>query len=83
MVVRGFIERQFGIPAPKLTTMELLVAAEQAGWAVEVSESLGRLLEICDRAKFAGDVPDDDGSRDLLAGGRDWVNRVSSNTGPG
>jgi hypothetical protein len=83
LVLRGFIDRRFGIAAPRLTTTELLIAAEQAGWSVEVSESLGRLLEICDRAKFAGDVPDNDGSRDLLAGGRDWVNRVSSDTGPG
>jgi hypothetical protein len=83
MVLRGFIDGRFGIPAPKLTTTELLMSAEQAGWPVEVSKSLGRLLEICDRAKFAGDVPGNDGSRNLLAGGRDWVNSVSSDSGPG
>ncbi len=83
MVLRGFIERRFGIAAPRLTTSELLIAAEQAGWPVEESESLLRLLEICDRAKFAGDVLADDRCRDLLAGGRDWVNRVSSEPRPG
>jgi hypothetical protein len=83
MVLRGFIDRRFGIPAPRLTTTELLIAAENAGWPIEVSEPLGRLLEICDRAKFAGDVPDNDRSRDLLAGGRDWVNRVCSEPRPG
>jgi hypothetical protein len=83
MVLRGFIDRRYGIPAPKLTTAEVLVAAKQAGWTVEISESLLRLLEICDRAKFAGDIPDDDGCRDLLAGGRDWINRICSDSRPG
>jgi hypothetical protein len=83
MVLRGFIDRRFGIPAPKLTTLELLVAAEQAGWPVEETDALRRLLEICDRAKFAGDIPRDDGCRDLLSGGRDWVNRISSDARPG
>jgi hypothetical protein len=82
-VVRGFIDRRFGIPAPKLTTTELLIAAEQAAWPVEETDPLRRLLEICDRAKFAGDVPDDDGCRNLLAGGRDWINRVGSDPRPG
>lgn len=82
-VLRGFIDRRFGIPAPRLTTSEALIAAEQAGWPVEVAESLGRLLEVCDRAKFAGDIPGDEGCRHLLAGGRDWINRVSSDSRPG
>lgn len=82
-VIRGYIDRRFGIPAPKLTTTELLIAAEQAGWPVEETDPLRGLLEICDRAKFAGDIPDDDGCRNLLAGGRDWVNHVGSEPRPG
>ena len=68
-IVRGFIERHFGIPAPKLTSEELLAAAEQAGWPVEQTDPLRRLLEECDRAKFAGDVPDEDECLRLLARG--------------
>jgi hypothetical protein len=82
-VVRGFIDRRFGIPATKLTTAELLAAAEQAGWPVEQTDPLRLLLDDCDRAKFAGDVPDDDGCRDLLARGREWVNLVSPDPRPG
>ena len=82
-VVRGFIDRRFGIPAPKLTTAELLAAVEQAAWPVEQTDPLRRLLDDCDRAKFAGDVPDDDGCRSLLARGREWVNQVSPDPRPG
>ena len=82
-VVRGFVERRFGIPAPKLTTQELLAAAVAGGWPVEQTEPLRALLDECDRAKFAGDVPDDDGCRGLLARGRDWVHGVDPDPRPG
>jgi hypothetical protein len=82
-VVRGFIDRRFGVPAPKLTTQELLAAAEQAGWPVEQTDPLRGLLDDCDRAKFAGDVPDDEGCRSLLARGREWVHGISPDPGPG
>jgi hypothetical protein len=84
-VVREFVERRFGIPAPKFTTAELLAAAgEQSVWSVEETDALRGILDRCDRAKFAGDVPDDDGCRGLLAAGRDWVDRVSAaGAGPG
>lgn len=83
-ILREFIDRKFGIPAPKLTTPELLAAAEQAGRSVEEADSLRGVLDRCDRAKFAGDVPDDDGCRSLLTAARDWVNDVSTaGAGPG
>ncbi len=73
-VVRGFIERQFGVPATRLTTEELL--ATPAAGAVEQADALRALLDRCDRAKFAGDVPDDGGCRSVLAGCRQWVHDV-------
>ncbi|VTT96424.1 Uncharacterized protein OS=uncultured bacterium GN=ACD_75C00779G0002 PE=4 SV=1 [Gemmataceae bacterium] len=73
-VVRGFIERQFGVPATRLTTEELL--ATPAAGAVEQADALRALLDRCDRAKFAGDVPDDGGCRRVLAGCRQWVDDV-------
>jgi hypothetical protein len=81
--VRGFIDRRFGIPATRLTTEELLMATEQAAWSVEQADSLRRLLEECDRAKFAGEIPDDDGCRSLLVRGREWVDLVSTDARPG
>jgi len=81
--LRGFIDRCFGIPATKLTTEELLVAAQQATWPVEQTDLLRRLLEECDRAKFAGDIPDDEGCRGLLARAREWVDLVGAEPRPG
>ena len=84
-VLREFVERRFGLPATKLTTAELLAAAgEQAVWSVVEADALRRVLNRCDRYKFAGDVPDDDGCRGLIAAGREWVEHVSAaGAGPG
>lgn len=57
-VLREFVERRFGLPAPRLTTSELLIECERAGWSVEAATSLREVLDRCDRAKFAGDAPD-------------------------
>ena len=81
--LRGFIERQFGLPATRLTTEELLAAAEQASWPVEHTDPLRRLLDECDRAKFAGDMPDNDGCRRLLVHAQDWVDLICPDTRPG
>ena len=81
-VLRTFVERRFLIPATTLTTAELSVATEKQGWAVEQAEPLGALLDECDRAKFAGDVPDDDGCRRLVLLAVDWINHVRRPAGP-
>ena len=72
-VLREFVARRFGIPAPRLTTGELLVAAGKAEWPAEPTAELGAVLDRCDRAKFAGDPPDADEGRELVARGRAWV----------
>ncbi len=81
-ILRRFVERRFAIPATKLTTAELSAATVQQGWAVEEAEALRVLLDQCDRAKFAGDAPDNDGCRRLIAAAVDWVNDVSRPRGP-
>ncbi|MCE9562246.1 MAG: DUF4381 family protein [Planctomycetes bacterium] len=79
-ILRELIERQFGIPATKLTTAELLATT---AWTVEQTDPLRRILDRCDLAKFAGDIPNDDGCRDLLARCRNWLNEVGTvSTGP-
>lgn len=82
-IVRTFVERRFAVPATKLTTGELLAAAREQGWPVEQTDPLGALLDECDRAKFAGDVPDDDGCRRLIRVAVDWLNDVGRPAGPG
>lgn len=81
-VLRSFVERHFGTPATKLTTGELSAAAAQQGWPVEQADALRGLLDECDRAKFAGDLPDDDGRRGLVRRAVDWLNDIGRATGP-
>jgi hypothetical protein len=81
-ILRTFIERRFAIPATKLTTTELAAAALDQGWKVEETESVRAILDECDRAKFAGDVPDYDGCRRLVRLAVDWIDHVSRPAGP-
>jgi hypothetical protein len=72
-VLREYVERRYGLPAPKLTTTELLAGAERAGWPAESVEALRGLLERCDRAKFAGEAPEETEGAELLSRAREWV----------
>ena len=81
-VLRAFVARRFGIPAAALTTAELLAAAAEQRWPVEEAEALRAVLDECDRAKFAGHAPDDDGRRRLVAAAVKWVDDVSRPAGP-
>lgn len=82
-VLRRFIELRFAIPATKLTTGELLATATQQGWAVEEADALRVILDECDRAKFTGDVPNDDWHRRLVRLAVDWLNHIGRPAGPG
>jgi hypothetical protein len=77
-IVREFLDRRFGIPAPRLTTSELLATITAANWPARIAEPLQHLLQVCDQAKFAGRVPDAAGCRHLLAAGRDWVQTLAA-----
>lgn len=81
-VLRAFVERRFGIPATALTTAELSAAAAEQRWPVEEAEALRAVLDECDRAKFAGHAPDDDGRRRLAAAAVKWVDDIGRPAGP-
>jgi hypothetical protein len=52
-VVRRYLERRFGLHAPRLTTDEFLVAVQLGDNLPEPHrESLGRYLTLCDLMKF-------------------------------
>jgi hypothetical protein len=52
-VVRRYVERRFGLQAPRLTTEEFFAAVRGQGvLAVAHQESLGRYLTLCDLMKF-------------------------------
>jgi hypothetical protein len=72
-VLREFVARKFGLPAPKLTTGELVDEAGRAEWPADSTATLGELLDRCDRAKFAGDAPDAAEGSELLDRAREWV----------
>lgn len=71
--LREFVERQFGLPATRLTTAELISACTVADWPVERTEPLRNILEQCDRAKFAGKRPDANEMLAGIRGARIWV----------
>lgn len=76
-VLRRFIERRFGLDAPKRTTEEFLheVAAGSAGLR-ERAEALRGFLRACDLAKFAGEDLDKLQREDLLLKARGFVNEA-------
>jgi hypothetical protein len=76
-VLREYVERRFGVPAPRLTTTELLVEAERGAWPADSVAVLREVLERCDRAKFAGEAPEEAEVVQLLQRGREWVSAQS------
>ncbi|HEY3788503.1 MAG TPA: hypothetical protein VGL71_06590 [Urbifossiella sp.] len=72
-ILREFLERHSGVPAPKLTTAELLTACTDASWPAERMAPLREILESCDRAKFAGIVPDSAQMTMLINQSRQWI----------
>jgi hypothetical protein len=79
-VLREFVARRLGVPAPTLTTAELLAAVGQAGRPAGEVEALRAVLDRCDRSKYAGDVPAD-GGREVVAECRRWVEVVGPAAG--
>jgi hypothetical protein len=82
-VLREYVERRYGLPAPKLTTTELLAEAERVGWPSESVAALRGVLERCDRSKFAGEAPTDAEGADLLRQAREWVGTPSPSVATG
>ena len=74
-VLRSFIERRFGIAAPKRTTEEFLheVLAGTHGLADRI-DALRAFLRACDAAKFGGGGLDKLEREDLLLKARGFVN---------
>ena len=62
-VLREFVERRYGLSAPKLTTTELLAECERAGWPTEDYHLARSLVDT--------ELPEDD----LFAGIRERVSR--------
>jgi len=75
MVLRNFIERRFGVAAPKRTTEEFLIEVTMGAHGLEDRvEPLRGFLRVCDRAKFAGEDLDESEREQLLLKARGFVN---------
>lgn len=72
-VLRAFIERHYGVPALKRTTNELFAAPAVRDWPAGRADALRDLLDECDRAKFAGEVPDGAARADLARRAAEWL----------
>lgn len=83
-IVREYLERRWGWPARSWTTAEVLAAAAQAGWPIEQTDMLQRLLDICDRLRFATHEENGTAGRHLLAAARAWLDAIDPpGDGPG
>lgn len=71
-ILREFVERRFGLPASRLTTAELRRACAAAEWRAEIADWLLEALDRCDRAKFAGLLPDSSELATQIGAARQW-----------
>jgi len=73
-VVRTYIERRFGVHAPKKTTAEFLSEAQHHPLlGGQQQTSLGEFLEAADRVKFARWTPDASQNEAAVAGAKVFV----------
>lgn len=57
-IVRGYIERQFGLAAPEMTTEEFLTSLSRQRHPLPFDrDSLMRFMQVCDLVKYAAFVP--------------------------
>jgi hypothetical protein len=76
-VLRGYVGRRFGVPAPELTTGELRAALEtHPEVALLRQRELQHLLEQADLVKFAAQQPRSDATQRMLGVAYEWVERV-------
>lgn len=76
-IVRGYIERRFGVSAPEMTTEEFLAAAAyDARLATHHTQDLRSFLTACDIVKYARHMPTVQDSETVLRTACDFVERT-------
>jgi len=81
-IVRGYIERRFGVSAPEMTTEEFLTAAADNRFGENVTGELARFLTACDLVKYARHEPGPDESEAALKAAGDFVERTRERVSP-
>lgn len=78
-IVRAYIERQFGLRAPDMTTEEFLVYVSRDGARDRYQvESLRAFLEACDMVKYAAWMPTRDDAANALTTARTYVRQTAA-----
>jgi len=79
-IVRGFIERRYGIAAPEMTTAEFLSAVGRDGHGLPPGQAdhLRGWLEACDAVKYAAYAPDRAAADEAFVTARAFVDAAAS-----
>lgn len=74
-IVREYLERQFAIAAPEMTTEEFLIATTRNPRHAQLmnSEMLTSFLDSCDLVKYAAFMPAEHASTEAVASARNFV----------
>ncbi len=76
-IVRGYIERRYGVTASEMTTEEFLSAAiADARFGPDITVELQRFLAACDLVKYARHEPSTDESSGALSAAESFVERT-------
>lgn len=76
-IVRGYVERRFGVSAPEMTTEEFLVAAASDGrFGERNTTELNGFLSACDLVKYARQIPGADEADAVLRAAGGFVERT-------
>ncbi len=76
-IVRGYIERRFGVSAPEMTTEEFLAAAASDGrFGERNTTELNEFLNACDLVKYARQLPGADEADAVLRAAGAFVERT-------
>jgi hypothetical protein len=82
-IVRGYIERRFGVSAPEMTTEEFLAsAAGDRRFGSDMTDELNRFLSACDLVKYARHEPGREELDTVLRAAGDFVERTRERTSP-
>jgi len=76
-IVRGYVERRFGVSAPEMTTEEFLAAAASDGHFGERNTAeINEFLNACDLVKYARQIPGTDEADAVLRAADGFVERT-------
>ena len=82
-IVRGYVERRFGVSAPDMTTEEFLTAvALDKRLGGEIAVALNQFLEACDLVKYAKHDPGPAECDGILGAARDFVESTRERVTP-